>query len=85
MSQFLDEAGLALFWKKIQDKLPYDNQTVAEKNTQLVEKDITSMYEDGSLFENIKNGHFDGINPGNYFNATVKPLMVIQRTHRSLS
>lgn len=72
MSQFLDEAGLALFWKKIQDKLPYDNQTVAEKNTQLVEKDITSMYEDGSLFENIKNGSFDGINPGNYFNVTLQ-------------
>ena len=72
MSQFLDEAGLALFWKKMTDKL--SAQTVAEKNTQLVEKDITSMYEDGSLFENIKNGHFDGINPGNYFNATVNNL-----------
>ena len=70
MSQFLDEAGLALFWKKMTDKL--SAQTVAEKNTQLVEKDITSMYTDGSLFENIKNGSFDGINPGNYFNARLK-------------
>lgn len=72
MSQFLDEAGLALVWKKIKAKLPYDPQTVAEKNNKLVEKDITSMYEDGSLFENIKNGSFDGINPGNYFNATLR-------------
>lgn len=74
MSQFLDEAGLALFWKKIKEKLPYDPQPIAEKNTYLVEKDITSMYTDGSLFENIKNGSFDGINPGNYFNATVNNL-----------
>lgn len=72
MTQFLDEAGAELVWKKITDKL--SAQTVAEKNTQLVEKDITSMYTDGSLFENIKNGSFDGINPGNYFNATVNNL-----------
>lgn len=77
MTQFLDEAGLNLFWKKVKAKLPYDPnepQTVAERNTHLVEKDITSMYEDGSLFENIESGHFDGINPGNYFNATVNNL-----------
>lgn len=74
MTQFLDEVGLELVWKKIQNKLPYDPQTVAEKNNTLVEQDITSMYTDGSLFENIKNGHFDGINPGNYFNATVNNL-----------
>lgn len=77
MTQFLDEAGLQLFWKKVKAKLPYDPndpQTVAEKNTHLVEKDITSMYTDGSLFENVKNGSFDGINPGNYFNATVNNL-----------
>lgn len=77
MSQFLDEAGLALFWKKVKAQLPYDPnvpQTVAERNTHLVEKDITSMYEDGSLFDNIGTGDFDGINPGNYFNATVNNL-----------
>lgn len=74
MTQFLDEAGLALFWNKVKAKIPYDPQTVAEKNTQFVEKDITSMYTDGSLFENIKSGQFDGINPGNYFNATVNNL-----------
>lgn len=77
MTQFLDEAGLTLFWKKVKAKLPYDPndpQTVAERNTHLVEKDITSMYEDGSLFENIKSGDFDGINPGNYFNETVNNL-----------
>ena len=77
MTQFLDEAGAELVWKKIKAKLPYDPndpQTVAERNTHLVEKNITSMYTDGSLFENVKSGHFDGINPGNYFNATVNNL-----------
>lgn len=74
MTQFLDDAGAELVWKKIKAKLPYDPQTVAEKNTKFVEKDITSMYTDGSLFENIKSGKFDGINPGNYFNATVNNL-----------
>lgn len=74
MTQFLDEVGLELVWKKIQNKLSYNPLTVAEKNNKLVEKDITSMYTDGSLFENIENGKFEGINPGNYFNATVNNL-----------
>lgn len=75
MAQYLDEAGLEALWKKIKKRTPiYDPKTVAEKNTVLKEQDITSMYNDGSLFENISNGTFDDINPGNYFNATVNNL-----------
>ena len=41
--------------------------TAGGNNSLYVEKDITDLYKDGSLFYRIRTGFFDGLNVGNYF------------------
>lgn len=71
MANYLDSAGLSYVWDKIENLNEWMPKTAAAHNSIYRGKDITSKYNDGSLFTAISSGYFDDVFVGDYFTANI--------------
>ena len=75
MTAYLDETGLAELWAKIDQRASLNELMPANAgahNSVYRGKNITSKFNDGSLFTSISSGTFDDVFVGDYFTCSCK-------------